>query len=157
MRIRISTYFILLTLVPFYNGCSGGSSVAKEKTISIRQLKVNAWVNLMPGKDPSFHVSGEAQLINNSDSIIKNISFDNAVAYQNNLRLFDFTPDIKIINNQVDLLPKDTLRFNFKNLKDLTVNSGFDFNNMINILLTISYGSKKSEIIFKNVKVEKVY
>lgn len=157
MRIKKNKYYFLLAAVISFGGCSGKSSVDNPGNILLKPVKINSWVDYMPGKRPAFYLSGEARLINTSGKEIKNFSFDALTIYRNDKMIYWFIPEIKLENKKETILPGDSLLFNFRNAQGLPVKEKFDFNTAIDILIKLNYDSTKTGFIIKDIKVEKVY
>jgi len=72
---------------------SSSEKAKDELSLEVVKIKINAWLNLMPGVSPGmFHLTGEITLKNLSDKEIKNINLDNITVYSSKEVVYSFEP-----------------------------------------------------------------
>lgn len=156
MILRFVKYYFIYVVFIFL-GCSGVRTASKIEAFSIKPLKLNAWVDLMPGRSPSFYMSGKLLLINNSPDSVKGINFENISVFQGSSKIYEFAPSVEFLNNKRTVISFDSIDVSFKNKKGLPAGSKIDLERNIDIFMTVSFNSVKKVFGFKNLKVEKVY
>ena len=147
-----------LQILFFYVGCSHQENM-KENYISIKELKLNSWMNLMPGGQPSFHISGEVRIKNGESIDITNLKLESINVFQNSELLGSLKPDFNIKNeNEDNIIPVDSERsYFFKAKMPSKVITNFNEDEPVNMKFLFRWADKSYLHDIENVKVQKVY
>ncbi|MDR3627828.1 MAG: hypothetical protein P4L45_13385 [Ignavibacteriaceae bacterium] len=126
--------------------------------ITVDQVKLNAWFNLMPGSKPSFHLLGKLNIKNNNNNTIENLKLQQGIIYNGTTEVVKFTP---VVTNQANgsgfnVLPKETKEFTFALPDKIRIENMADIKE-INLLLKFSSNGKTYDYAINNVNIEKVY
>lgn len=152
----ISTLFI-------FGLVSCSSSVPEIRTVTkisegiykddlrINIKKIYAWVNLMPGAKPRFHITGSIELLEYSKYDLENISIKKISVIQNKNRIYQFTPKIeeKLLNNKKAFL--------FSTIRGLLLTTALDIEKKIEVELIIRDSASEIIYIIPDVKISEVY
>jgi len=155
-------YFINIIFISIvyglFEGCSTKIPDSNKLNLDINIVKINVWLNLMPGGRPSFHISGELGIKNENRERLENLKLRQVVIYHDTLELIKIIPLFKIKNNLNDstLHPGESKNFlisaaektDIKNLGNVK---------LINLLLMFSSEGKTFEYKIDNIEVERVY
>jgi hypothetical protein len=155
--------FIFSIMVIFQFGCSTTEEATKKneetKREPIRKFvnEVNldieknvSWVNLMPGTEPKFHVSGKLTLLNgenynNKSTILKYIKI-----YQEGEELYYILP--KVVVEEVD----GEKTFIYSTIKGLSINKNLNTKEPVLFELIFMDGKEEFKYKIDNITVEEV-
>lgn len=108
MKVLYTGIILIILILVNHVGCSHEESI-KQNFISVEKMKLNSWLNLMPGGKPSLNVSGEMRLKNNDVSEITNLQFELLSVYQNNKLVGSIKPNFAVnYEDDGDIIPTDT-------------------------------------------------
>ena len=155
--------FILSIMVIFQIGCSSSEEATKKTEVPKREpvrkfvndvnldIEKNvSWVNLMPGTEPKFHVSGKLSLLKGEDynSELTNLKY--IKIYQNGEELYYIMP--KVIVDEVE----GAKTFTYSTIKGLSINK--NLNTKEPVLFELIFMDGKEELKYKidNVNVDEV-
>jgi hypothetical protein len=153
---KILNLTLLIISVPLFS-CAE-KITGNKLNIKVDPVKTYAWLNLMPGGKPSFHLSADIKIKNNSNVPVTNLTLHQIVVYEDTNKIEGFKPvfvnrkddsDNNFIPGEVkDFSITAPDRVNFEKLYKLKE---------INLLLQFSSGDKMFEYMINNVKIERVY
>jgi hypothetical protein len=154
--IKVSLFSLMLCLITI--GCAGTMPDSNQLVITVKTLKLAAWINMMPGGKPSFHLSGEIEIKNTGDEIVSTLNLDQIAIYNNTTDVYKFKP---VFNNKKEAADNDILP---KAQKDYFIASPDKINtdkfknlDSIKLLLSFSSGGKRFEFETDNIKIQRVY
>lgn len=159
----MKSYFVLTMFI--FISAFGKISCAHHPTtgslnLSVKETKIDSWLNLMPGGPCSFHVSGEVRLKNNESSAIRNLSIVGISIKQGDKQLYSFIPNFnpKIENDTKDILEDTEKSFLFYTPTGLAINKELNINLSVKVqIVFVEENSKYFQYEIENIKVEKVY
>jgi hypothetical protein len=155
--------FIFSMMVIFQIGCSSSEEATKKieetKREPVRKFvndvnldieKNVSWVNLMPGTEPKFHVSGKLSLLQGEDYNSESTILKYIKIYQNGEELYYIMP--KVIVDEVE----GAKTFTYSTIKGLSINK--NLNTKEPVLFELIFMDGKEELKYKidNVNVEEV-
>lgn len=159
--IKLLILFLLALSIFGLTGCSSSAPEIRTTTkiaegiykddLRINIKKIYAWVNLMPGAKPRFHITGSVELLEASEYDLENVTIKEINIIQNRKSIYKFSPKIK---EEIHLNIKSFL---FSTIRGLLYTSILDREKRIDVELLISDSS--TEIIYKikDVEISEVY
>ncbi|MFZ1290629.1 MAG: hypothetical protein WAR79_11100 [Melioribacteraceae bacterium] len=162
MKLLIKIFFTIFAISFF--SCSTTDSVKMEKekveekiiTKKINDIVLNiektvSWVNLMPGSDSKFHISGKFSIQQNDDYKFEKVELKYVKIYQDEKELYFIQPKI------IQTIEKSSKEIIYSTLQGLSVNK--DFNKKKNITLELIFNSDGNELKYyiENINVEEVF
>lgn len=148
---------VLITIIAFIK-CSSSiqqkeiGEIEPETTnkdeIQLNVENIYSWINAMPGSKPRFHVTGELEILDDSNYDIKNIRIIKITILQDQKMIFMFRPKIK------EELSKDGKTLTFSTIRGLLVNAALDKKKAIDIVFDFDDGSTEIKYVIKNVNIE---
>lgn len=153
--------FILILFIFGLVGCS--SSVPEIRTITkisegiykddlrINIKKIYAWVNLMPGAKPRFHITGSIELLEDSEYDLENVKIKKIIIVQNKNSIYQFTPKMeeKLVENKKSIL--------FSTIRGLLLTSALDKKKSIDVEMLISDSSSEIIYLIPDVKISEAH
>jgi hypothetical protein len=157
-------YKILIKILPFVIlsilllGCSHLSGSDNLK-LSVQQIKVESWLNLMPGGPGSFHISGEIKIKNSGTCKIDSLNMPKISILQNNKEIYSIVPVFKskAEGDKQELEREEEKEFVFYTQSGLTIKNELDAGLLIKLILMLTDSDSVFTHEVENVKVEKVY
>ncbi len=140
----------ILILLIIFAGCSAISGISDIKE-EIEFSEIYSWVNLMPGGDPKFHITGDVEFIDDSNFDLQNHELEAIKIYQNNRMIYLIKPNVKI--EKVE--GKGRLIFNSS--QGYKVVPDFNYENPINVELIFKADGENYSYFIENHRVDKVY
>ena len=162
MFTKVRNIITVLAVVSMLAGCSGSGETntgfEKDAGLSnpygIKVVKIDSWVNLMPGSPESLFIKGELEL---EKSGTENPQFAKLVLvniYQGTNLVYTFDPVVQEKVSKSKLKNKVL----FSTVNGLLLNKKYDSNkNTIDVGLVFFVAGEKFSYLVKNVKVEKAY
>jgi hypothetical protein len=163
MTIRFNPYLII-ALILFLLSCSSEQTVKKEydsgeleelhiQDVKIFVNKIYSWVNLMPGSESRFHITGDFDLLESTNYDINSVKLKSIIIYQGEKEIYRITPTVK----ELELDPSLGKNITFSTIKGLTVHRELNIEEKINIELIFYEGG--DELVYKldNININKAY
>jgi len=147
-------YFLILGLI---TGCNNSLNNGKKLDLNVNIIEVNAWQNLMPGKEPSFHLSGKIKIINNEESSLINLILRGIIISQGSESVLQSHVFFNTLSGDNDILPNSEKVFNFKTSMNMEKINRININKVISLKLLFTSGGKNYNFKVDNIKIEKVY
>lgn len=152
-------YSVLIIVMSMLNiGCAhqrdgGGLDLA------VREVKMDSWLNLMPGGPGTFHIAGEIKLRNEESCEVRNLQLSNITVAQLDKKLYSFAPAFtpKIENGDSVIPPGIEKDFLFNTNSGLPINKELDINLPIKLIMLFREDDNSFLYEVENIKVEKVY
>lgn len=154
----MKNFLLLLILgVIYLTGCSGSKTTGNELAINIDPVKVDSWVNLMPGSETSFFVNGLLRIKNNSDFDIDTLKLRLNV-YQDENMLYSIKPIIDPSAEEKSSFKSGLEReYTFAVEKGLKLNKALNFDKPVNLEFMFSAKGKLYTYKLDSIKIEKAY
>jgi len=160
-----NTFILIITLL-FIFSCSATKvtkntgdgeeeKYVEKETSTILKLDVNklyAWLNLMPGSEPRFNISGDLDISFSKDYNLDNLKLKYVKVYQNNREIFYIQPTTR--ENKTKDSIKNIL---FSTLKGMILTPGFNPDKKVDVNLIFDDDGEELINSIKGIKVEKVY
>lgn len=148
---------IFLIGVLYLTGCSGSKETGNELAINIDPVKVDSWVNLMPGDEPSFFVTGLLRIRNNNDFEIDSLKLRLNV-YQDDNILYSIKPAIDASAEEKSIFkPGIEREFTFAVERGQKINKNMNFDKPVDLEFMFSAEGKLCCYKLDSVNVEKAY
>jgi len=151
----ISIFFITILI---FNQCSPSvpqkeigevqTEIVYADEIRLNVKSIFSWINAMPGSKPRFHVTGDLEILDNSNYDFQNISITMVTILQDQKMVFMFRPKIK------EELKKDKKSLIFSTVKGLLLNAALNQKKPIDILFDFTDGSTELKYVINNVHIE---
>lgn len=150
-----------LTLIMIF-GCSSSEESTKRSTENYKEVKkfrnevkLNidkniSWVNLMPGSQPKFHVTGKLSLLVDDNYNYQNTELKYIKIYQSGEELYFIMP--KVIQDISDSVKN----FTYSTIKGLSINKNLDTKKPVIFELIFLEGKEELKYRINNVIVEEV-
>lgn len=116
--------------------------------IRLNVKSIYSWINVMPGSKPRFHVTGELEILDNSNYSIENIKIVKITILQDQKMIFIFRPKIN------EELSKDKKTLTFSTIRGLLLNAVLNQKKAIDIVFDFNDGSTEIKYVIKDVKIE---
>ncbi len=155
------TYFISVSILFLVSSCSSSLPEIKkvdteESSIYENSLRINtkqifSWVNRMPGSKARFHISGELELLENSEFDIANTKISKIKIIQSGTEVYQFTPKYAIVEKE------DARTITFSTIRGLLVSILLDASKTIDVKILLSDSANDVEFIIPNVNIEEVH
>jgi hypothetical protein len=158
---KLKILIIALLGIFFFVKCSSQvPEIRKIKKISegiysdskrINVMKIYAWVNLMPGAKPKFHITGSIELLDDSKYELKNLHIKKINIIQNDNAIYQITPKVE------EKLLKSKKEFLFSTIRGLNYTTFLEKEKPIEVELEFSDSAVDFNYIIQDVKIEEVH
>lgn len=130
-----------------------------DLSLSVEKIKIESWLNLMPGGPGSFHLSGEILIKNEENHEVGNLSLSLVTVRHDDEVLYSFKPLFKTKSENEDyhILPDQEKEFLFYTQSGLPINKKLNTEIPVKILLEFFSEDAHFTHEVQKVKVEKVY
>ena len=152
---------VLVLSIFLINGCSsslpeikvasGEEGAIYENDLRINAKQIYSWINRMPGSKARFHISGEIELLENSEYDIANTTIKKVKVIQNNATIYQFTPKSEMNSND------DKKSILFSTIRGLLVSVILDPEKSIDLEILLSDSANEVEFIIPNINIEEVH
>lgn len=157
---RFSAILYLIISFHFISiGCAHNRA-SDIMNLTVKEIKISSWLNLMPGGPGSFHISGKIFIRNKESYDINKLSLVNVLIKQRDMQLYNFVP-IFLTKDESDdtcLLQETEKEFSFHSPPVLHIKKDLESDLPIKIFLKFK---EENDYYFnfeiENIKVEKVY
>ena len=163
---KMKIVLIVLMGVVFLTNCSttkvvkNGSTEKSEvtlgkslNTIDVYVDKIYSWINLMPGTEPRFNISGEFKVLKSKNYSIKDMELDLVKIYQKGREVYTIKPTSRtIVNNK-----KGKMKVMFSTIKGLMLTPELNSKEKVDVKLIFRQDTDLYQYLIKNVPIEKVY
>ncbi len=161
MKKQLLIFTFILSSLCFLNSCSSSLPEIKEvpdeeSSIYENNLRINtkqiySWINRMPGSKARFHVSGELELLENSEFDITTTKISKIKILQGGTEVYQFTPKYEIKEES------GSRTITFSTIRGLLVSLMLDANETIDIKILLSDSTNNVEFIIPKVDIEEVH
>jgi len=122
-------------------------------TIDVYVDKIYSWINLMPGAEPRFNISGEFKVLKSKNYSIKDMELDLVKIYQKGREVYTIKPTSRtIVNNK-----KGKMKVMFSTIKGLMLTPELNSKEKVDVKLIFRKDTDLYQYLIKNVPIEKVY
>ena len=161
MKKTFIIYFVSVSILFIVSSCSSSLPEIKkvdteESSIYENSLRINtkqifSWVNRMPGSKARFHISGELELLENSEFDIANTTISKIKIIQSGTEVYQFTPKYEIEKKE------DVRTITFSTIRGLLVSVLLDASETIDVKILLSDSATDVEFVIPNVNIEEVH
>lgn len=158
--IKLLSSSIILFIILLISSCASSEKAKDELSLEVMKVKINAWLNLMPGVSPGmFHLTGEITLKNLSDEEIENINLDNITVYSSKDIIYSFKPFFihKMEDDNFNLKVGMNKVFTFGIEEGLKIDKRLGENNIINASLRFVSDEESYSYPVDSIEVVKAY
>ena len=166
MKMKVKIVLIVLMGMVFLTNCSttkvvknGGSEKYEEtlgkslNSVDVYVDKIYSWINLMPGAEPRFNISGEFKVLKSKNYSIKDMELDLVKIYQKGREVFTIKPTSRTIIDK----KKGRMKVMFSTIKGLMLTPELNSKEKVDIKLVFRQDTDLYQYLIKNVPIEKVY
>ena len=122
-----------------------------ENNLRINTKQIYSWINKMPGSKARFHVSGELELLENSELDITTTKISKIKILQGGTEVYQFIP-------KYEMKKKGDIRIiTFSTIRGLLVSIMLDAKKTIDIKIILTDSANDVEFIIPNVNIEEVH
>lgn len=132
------------------------TEVVNEPTtdINLELNKLYAWVNLMPGEQPKFHITGDVVILNEKNVISSETKLVRVKVFQNKNLHYIIKPTVRM-NDEIKSESGNAILFS--TIRGLSLNPGFNYEKPINLVLIFEENEKTYSYPVNDVKIDKAY
>ncbi len=124
-----------------------------EQEMNIEVLKIYSWINLMPGTEPRFNISGEIKIKPKDDDYnLHDLLFTQIKIKQNGKTVYYIKPTVREEGQS-----KEYRKLVFSTIKGLSLTPDINPDKKINAELIFDDDGDKLKFIINNISIEKVY
>ena len=156
--------FILFIITLMVSCSSSEKSVKEKKTVELDEIELqevrlevkslNSWVNLMPGADSKFHISGELIVEENFRYNLVFMNIERIKIIQSGLVIYSITPLVQV---DEDLSDDNSKYIRFSTVRGLSRDPRLDIEGYLQFEIDFYDGNESYTYIVENVKINKVY
>ncbi len=156
MHIKFLKYFPMIFVLAVY-GCAGNISKQNNLKLNIEIVKLNAWINLMPGQTNLFYLSGNLRIRNIKNEFLNDLQLSEVRLLQNDKIVHVIKPVFYADNGSAHIAPGEEKFFTLKTAGGLKIINKLNMDSPLD--LQLKFVNEKSTYIFKisSIKIEKVY
>jgi hypothetical protein len=155
-------FVVLVILILFVSACASSKETPKlekkkKETIETFENEVKlsidkniSWVNLMPGSNPKFHISGKISLLKSNSYNFQNAELRLVKVYQSGREIYFIKP--KVIEETEDNIKHIT----YSTISGLSLNRDFELNKPVDFELIFYEDNEELKYRIKDIKVEEV-
>lgn len=148
---------VILFLTVLLISCSGSRTSDNKLLLNADLVRIDSWVNLMPGSRPTFHINGILRITNNEKFDLDTLKTKLNVLQGDSL-IYSISPDFDPLTDGNSFIRKNEEKeFTFSVGTGLSLKRELDYNKPV--LFEFVFSSKGKEHSFKSdsVKIEKAY
>lgn len=156
-RIRFS--FIIIIVMSLLDMACAHKRDGGRLNLSVREIKVDSWLNLMPGGLGTFHVVSEIKIKNEENYKIKNLHLERIIIEKNDKKIYSFTPIFhpKAENDDRFISAESEKDFLFFTESGLAINKELNVNLSVKVLMIFrAENDHQFHYEIENIKVGKV-
>ncbi len=163
MKSRIIKYcsppFLAIIFAFTNGGCSGNVARNSNLNLKIKLQNENAWLNLMPGDNSTFHFTGKLSIINTGTDSIKKIQLTELDIYSGSTLVYKLTPVFINPDSAGDFTLPPLIEKQFSFGLPLGIKIKKEISSGLNVNARFVFDSGGVKYIFeaKNLKIEKLY
>lgn len=156
--------FILLSVIVLFSCSSSEKSVKEDDKVELDELEVqevrleinslNSWINLMPGAESKFHISGELRVERNYKYDLKFITINKIVVSQDNQQIYSIVPLVQV---DYELSSESGKYLRFSTVRGLSRDPRLDINKPVEFEIIFDDGNETYSYNLENVEINKVY
>ncbi len=153
MLIGIIFYGCATTKVQKEEGKISPKKTIPEQEMNIEVLKIYSWINLMPGSEPRFNISGEIKVKpKNGDYKLSDLLFAQIKIKQNGRTVYFIKPTVREEGES-----KEYRKLLFSTIKGLSLTPDLNPEKKVDAELIFDDDGDELKFIIKNISIEKVY
>jgi len=123
-------------------------------TMNLKVINSDCWVDLMPGRQRRFHVSGRLEILNSIKYDLKLVKLKFIKLYQSKKLIYKIIPFIQIDKK---LSSKKNEVIIYSTLRGLLLTKDLDLNKKVNLKFIFYEGSNRFDYKLEGITIKKVY
>lgn len=143
--------------IGFFSCCHSSKMETNENKIVFEIIKIDSWLNLMPGNAAKFHLAGEAYVSSETKINDFNPFFKSIKVSQNKTQIYSFIPVVNLLSEEVNDKGVVVYKIEFHTESGLRINSGMNSEKNIDVELIFYHGFNLQNLLLSNIKLEKAY
>ena len=154
MKIPVIILFVLTLVLA---GCSGSQTGNNELPLTFYNSHADAWINMMPGSQQTFFVTGSFRVKNNGDSPVSNIKIIKCLVSQNKDVIYDLIPVLQdSLGSPLSVAPGQLEKALFTS-KGVALQNEFNPDQPVDLTIYLISGKMTKQVIIPGVKITKAY
>ncbi len=150
-------FLLSIILMVILYGCNSSINKGKDLNVVVKAINIEAWKNLMPGKESSFYISGKVNIKNKGENIIKNILLRTIIISQEKKSVTQSRILFNPLSGSNIIQPHKEAEFDFKSSLSLMMMNGFNIDNSFSVQLLFTSSGKNYNLEIDNIKFQKIY
>ncbi|VAX27608.1 hypothetical protein MNBD_IGNAVI01-954 [hydrothermal vent metagenome] len=120
-----------------------------QNEILLNVKKVYSWINAMPGQKPRFQITGELEILDDSNYNLERLKIVRITILQDKKMIFIFKPNVKeeMLKNKKSVI--------FSTVRGLLLNAALNEKKPIDIVIEFNDGSTEFKYTISNITIEK--
>jgi hypothetical protein len=120
--------------------------------VKLRVNEIYCWVNLMPGIEPRFHITGDVDVLYDVSYDLEFVKLESIIIYQNS-EVYRISP----ATNELMIDKSIEKKIKFSTINGLLLNRDLNIEKRINIDLVFNDGNDELFYRIDNIKINKAY
>jgi hypothetical protein len=138
-------------------GCSGSQTSNIELPLTIDNIQADAWINMMPGSQQTFFVTGSFRVKNYGDSSVSSINITKCLVSQNKNVIYNLIPVIQdTLGSPLSVAPGQLKKASFSS-KGVGLQNEFNLDQPVDLTLYLISAKMTKQVIIPGVKITKAY
>jgi len=164
---KYKVYILAVFSLLIITACSSSQEMKSEKEIEKKSTKeftavaeklykineIESWMNLMPGGESSFHLSGDVILTELCGLDMKSTRMLNVAIVQDNKTLIEFKPN----SSKGDVTGNNSSYFQFSTNRGIKMPPLFNAEKSITAILSFTDGKDEFKVSIDELTVQKIY
>lgn len=149
--------FLFCALTLAIAGCSGSQSGNNELSIMMNEGHADAWINLMPGSQQTFFITGTISLKNYGDITINSIKIMKCIVSQGKHTLYEIIPDLKDSLGSLLSVEPGQMKDGIITSKGVELENGINSDKPVDLTLFLISSNNTKQVMIPGVKITKVH
>jgi hypothetical protein len=120
--------------------------------VNLKVLETHCWLNVMPGGEARFNVSGKVEILNSLKYDFKTLELKEVDVQQSGKLIYSIVPTVIALDT---LINSKTVAFS--TVRGLGLVPNFNPEKNVSLKLIFEEGSERFSFLIENLKVEKIY
>lgn len=120
-----------------------GEQEYKEQEVNLIVNEIYSWVNLMPGSEARFHITGDLEILESDDYDLNLINLVSVIVYHDSKVIYKISPVVKEDNDGLS----NSRKIKFSTIRGLMVNRELDLDKKIHVDLV--FDDDGSDLVYK--------
>jgi hypothetical protein len=144
-------------LAGVFAGCGGSQILKDELSLSISDEHADAWINLMPGSQQTFFITGTLVINNYGDSTVNSIKIMKCLVSQNKAIIYTLNPELKdTLGTTISIEQGQGKVCTFSN-PGVELKNEFNPEKPVDLMIYLVSSNKIKQVSIPGVKITKAY